>query len=58
MTRMLFYRLFEYLEFLKPFLELLNRLPPTVHGVGPEGFNVDTKIIESDPTIHTTLSRI
>jgi hypothetical protein len=58
MTRMLFYRLFEYLEFLKPFLELLNRLPPTVHGVGPEGFNVDTKIIESDPTIHATLSRI
>ena len=58
MTRMLFYRLYEYLEFLKPFLELIGRLPNTVHGVGPEGIDVDCEIIISDPTIEAILSRI
>lgn len=58
MTRMLFYRLYEYLEFIKPFLELIGRLPEKVEGVGPEGINVDCDVIISDPTIEAILSKI
>ncbi len=58
MTRMLFYRLYEYLEFLVPFLDLLGRLPDKVEGVGPEGIDVETDLIVSDPTIDAILSKI
>jgi hypothetical protein len=58
MTRMLFYRLYEYLEFIKPFMDLIGRLPDTVHGVGPEGIDVDCKTVVSDPTIEAILSKI
>lgn len=58
LTRMLFYRLYEYLEFLVPFLDLIGRLPDVVNGVGPEGINVETDLIVSDPTIEAILSRI
>ena len=58
MTRMLFYRLYEYLEFLKPFLELIGRLPNEVHGIGPEGIDVDCEVIVSDPTLEAILSKI
>ena len=58
MTRMLFYRLYEYLEFLKPFLELIGRLPNEVHGIGPEGIDVDCKLVVSDPTLEAILSKI
>lgn len=58
LTRMLFYRLYEYLEFLVPFLEMLGRLPDVVKGVGPEGIDVETDLIVSDPTIEAILSKI
>lgn len=58
MTRMLFYRLYEYLEFIKPFMDLIGRLPDTVHGVGPEGIDVNCDVIVSDPTIEAILSKI
>lgn len=58
MTRMLFYRLYEYLEFIKPFMDLIGRLPPEVHGVGPEGIDVNCDAIVSDPTIEAILSKI
>ena len=58
MTRMLFYRLYEYLEFIKPFMDLIGRLPDTVHGVGPEGIDVDCRAVVSDPTIEAILSKI
>ena len=58
MTRMLFYRLYEYLEFLKPFLELIGRLPNEVHGIGPEGIDVSCGAFVSDPTIEAILSKI
>lgn len=58
LTRMLFYRLYEYLEFLVPFLDLIGRLPDVVNGVGPEGIDVETDLIVSDPTIEAILSRI
>lgn len=58
MTRMLFYRLYEYLEFIKPFMDLIGRLPDTVHGVGPEGIDVDCSAVVSDPTIEAILSKI
>ena len=58
MTRMLFYRLYEYLEFIKPFMDLIGRLPDNVHGVGPEGIDVDCRAIVSDPTIEAILSKI
>lgn len=58
MTRMLFYRLYEYLEFIKPFMDLIGRLPDTVHGVGPEGIDIDCRAVVSDPTIEAILSKI
>ena len=58
LTRMLFYRLYEYLEFLVPFLDMLGRLPDVVNGVGPEGIDVETDLIVSDPTIEAILSKI
>jgi hypothetical protein len=58
LTRMLFYRLYEYLEFLVPFLDMLGRLPDVVKGVGPEGIDVETDLIVSDPTIEAILSKI
>jgi len=58
MTRMLFYRLYEYLEFIKPFMDLIGRLPDTVHGVGPEGIDVNCDAVVSDPTIEAILSKI
>jgi hypothetical protein len=58
LIRMLFYRLYEYLEFLVPFLDMLGRLPDVVKGVGPEGIDVETDLIVSDPTIEAILSKI
>jgi|TARA_E500000318_G_C3567634_1_gene216400 hypothetical protein len=58
MTRMLFYRLYEYLEFIKPFMDLIGRLPNVVYGVGPEGIDIDCNVVVSDPTIEAILSKI
>ena len=43
-TRMLFFKLREYLDILKPFLVLLGQLPERVNGIGIE----DKTIIVSD----------
>jgi hypothetical protein len=55
---MLFYRLYEYLEFIKPFMDLIGRLPNVVYGVGPEGIDIDCNVVVSDPTIEAILSKI
>lgn len=43
-TRMLFFKLREYLDILKPFLVLLGQLPERVNGIGIE----DSTIMSSD----------
>jgi len=47
-TRMLFFKLKEYQDILKPFLGLLDRLPPKIFGIGIEGNVIDTDLIEED----------
>ena len=37
LTRMLVYKLYDYLEYLKPFLLLLNYWPDRVDGIGMDG---------------------
>ena len=53
LTRMLVYKLYDYLEYLKPFLILLNYWPDRVDGIGMDGeiildtdIGVDEGIIE------------
>ena len=53
-TRMLFLKMPDYFEYLKPFLAFLNRLPERIENVGSENntiytnkINVDQKIVET-----------
>jgi hypothetical protein len=57
-TRMLFFRLNEYLSILKPFLILLNRLPDKVEGIGSIDNDVITSDIESDQHVVDVLRSI
>jgi len=47
-TRMLFFKLRNYLDILKPFLALLDRLPEEVHGITIMGDVIYTNEIEED----------
>ena len=47
-TRMLFFKLRNYTDILKPFLLLLDRLPEEVHGIGIMGDVIYTNEISED----------
>ena len=59
LTRMLFYKCYEYLEYLKPFLVFLNQWPNTyVRGIGLGDETIDPSFIESDEEIEKVLNKI
>jgi hypothetical protein len=57
-TRMLFFKLRNYLDILIPFLVVLNRLPDRVDGIGIQGRIVFTKDVDVDPYIVDLLRSI
>jgi len=57
-TRMLFFKLYEYKEYLKPFLELLNYMPDKIMNIGLKGENINNQDIFSDDNITEKLRRI
>ena len=57
-TRMLFFKLFEYKELLKPFLELLNFMPLKIINIGLKGITIKSSDIISDPIIEEKLRGI
>ena len=57
-TRMLFFKLKEYLDILKPFLVLLERLPERVNGIGIEGNTILTSDITDDLHVVDLLRQI
>ena len=50
-TRMLFFKLRNYLDILIPFLVVLGRLPTKVEGIGIQGRIVYTNDVEVDPYV-------
>ena len=50
-TRMLFFKLRDYQDILKPFLVMLGRLPERVEGIGIMGDAIITSNITEDPYI-------
>ena len=58
LTKMLFFKLRDYLPALKPFLVLLNFWPEKVTGVGPEKETIIGADIVMDPFIVDRLSKI
>ena len=50
-TRMLFFKLRDYQDILKPFLVMLGRLPERVEGIGIMGDVIITSNITEDPYI-------
>lgn len=57
-TRMLFFKLRNYLDILIPFLVVLGRLPTKVEGIGIQGRIVYTKDVEVDPYVVDLLRSI
>lgn len=57
-TRMLFVKLENHLELLKPFLDLMGYLPRVLYGIGITNKTIDSNDIVSNPTIDETLKRI
>jgi hypothetical protein len=57
-TRMLFFKLLEFKEQLKPFLELLNYMPDKVISIGIQGITLDSAGIVSDAVIVDRLRKI
>jgi len=57
-TRMLFFKLYEYKEMLKPFLELLNYMPDQIVNIGLQGINIKSSDIESNVYIKKRLKSI
>lgn len=57
-TRMLFFKLQEYLPILKPFLILLNRLPERVEGIGSKENDIRTVDIVADQHVVDILRSI
>ena len=55
---MLFFKLKEYLDILKPFLVLLERLPERVNGIGIEGNTILTSDINDDLHVIDLLRQI
>ena len=57
-TRMIFFKLFEYKELVKPFLELLNFMPLQIINIGLKGLTIKSSDIISDPVIEEKLRSI
>lgn len=57
-TRMLFVKLENHLEYLKPFLDLMGYLPRVLHGIGITNKTIDSNEIVSNPMIDEVLRRI
>lgn len=57
-TRILFFKMPKYLPYIKPFLLLLNILPPVVHNIGSNSININTDDIPLDTTIIEALRAI
>lgn len=57
-TRMLFVKLENHLELLKPFLDLMGYLPRVLHGIGITNKTIDSNDIVSNPMIDEVLRRI
>jgi hypothetical protein len=57
-TRMLFFKLYDYKELLKPFLELLNYMPDKIINIGLKSVTIKNSDIISDKTIEDKLRKI
>lgn len=57
-TKMLSFKLINYLPYLKPFLEFLNYWPNRIEGLGAEDLVITTEEVESDEIIVKTLRKI
>ena len=57
-TRMLFFKLFEHKEQLKPFLVFLNFMPLQIINITLQGITLKSTDIISDPVIEEKLGRI
>lgn len=57
-TKMLFFRLEDHLDLLKPFLLFLSQLPEVVTGIGIEDRTIRTVNIQSNQNIIDALRRI
>lgn len=58
LSRILFFKMFDQMKYIKPFLVLLGILPKYVHGIGDTGRTVDTDDISMDDTIIRKLREI
>jgi|TARA_A100001391_G_scaffold186490_1_gene155703 hypothetical protein len=59
LTRMLFYKCYEYLEYLKPFLVFLNQWPNVpIKGIGLGDEIIDPTFVVSDEDIEKVLQKI
>jgi hypothetical protein len=55
-TRMLFFKMYDYIEYMRPFLEYLNYWPQRpVEGIGPKGEIIYPDFIDSDEDIERDL---
>ena len=57
-TRMLFFKLYEYKEQLKPFLELLHYMPERIINIGLKGITIKDVEISTDIAVQERLKRI
>lgn len=57
-TKLLFFKLYDYLHYLKPFMILLGYLPDVVHGVGHENKTIITSDVPMDEKIVEVLRKI
>jgi hypothetical protein len=57
-TRMLFFRMTEHYEYLKPFLDFLGYLPNTVINIGITNKRIECSDITSDENIIKVLKKI
>jgi len=57
-TKMLSFKLINYLPYLKPFLEFLKYWPNRIEGLGAEDLVITTEEVESDETIVKALRKI
>lgn len=56
-VRILYFRLKDQFKYIKPFLLLLNILPPFIHNIGDENI-INTDCIQMDPVIIEALRKI
>lgn len=57
-TRMLCFRLYDYLTYLKPFLVYMNYWPERVDHIGPNNFKIIDSEVSMDPNIIERLRQL